>query len=377
MEKLYVGKIVFFKDGKQLELPLSYSNLSDYNSKVKQSLFSREEAKFLSFQNGQKVGQGDAFDARMYKKVVGQGFSIIRVMPFVKNGQVVPGKNVVTTFVPEVVQDSDASNLSQYFRKLESHATENNFLEQFYVFDKGRYYYYENNNNHENDKSGVDTLELFLKYKRGTLSAKESNIMNRYFNFDMEDVFLSETDKLPISHKNAAVILISQKGKRYSATKKMEQHRLEAIEMIKNMSGHDIKDEEVDMLAKRYNLVIMRILKTDRNAVVIYCPEKITLPQINELIKCMNEFERINLMLKVEGKPEILPLIGGNQALETEYSESNGVDTIRKKAIEYGKRQKADIIGTGMNLVATSVNNITKYLGKLKKSLIPEEHPGR
>lgn len=32
MEKLYVGKIVFFKDGKELELPLSYSDLSDYNS---------------------------------------------------------------------------------------------------------------------------------------------------------------------------------------------------------------------------------------------------------------------------------------------------------------------------------------------------------
>ena len=382
MEKLYVGKIVFFKDGKELELPLSYSDLSDYNFKVKQSLLSKEEAKFLSFQLGTTIKQGESFDAKLYEKIIKQGFSIIRVMPFIKGGNIIPGETLVTSYISDKVQESDAVNFANYVRKLEANTIDSKLSEQIYVDDKKRYYYYERSigkgerqaytgENHDN------AVDLFLKYKTGRLSPNEAKLMEKYFNFDMQDVFLADTQELPLSHKNAAVILISQRGKRYSATKKMEQHRLEATEMLKEILGQDIKDDEVDVLSKKFNMVIMRIYKTDRNAVAIYCPEKMTVPQIDELVKCMNEFNGINLMLKLENKPEILPLIGGNEYLETDYAESNGIEMIRQKAIEYENKQKAGLVGTGINWVATSVSNITRYLGRLKRNLVPEEPSGR
>ena len=105
--------------------------------------------------------------------------------------------------------------------------------------------------------------------------------------------------------------------------------------------------------------------------------KKMTVQQIDELVKCMNEFNGINLMLKLENKPEILPLIGGNEYLETDYAESNGIEMIRQKAIEYENKQKAGLVGTGINWVATSVSNITRYLGRLKRNLVPEEPSGR
>ena len=217
-----------------------------------------------------------------------------------------------------------------------------------------------------------------MKYKTGRLSPDEAKLMEKYFNFDMQDVFLTDVEELTLSHKNAAVILISPRGRRYSATKKMEQHRLEAVEMLKGIVGQNINDEEVDVLSKKFNMVIMRIYKTDRNVVAIYCPEKMTVPQINELVKCMNEFNEINLMLKVENKPEILPLIGGNKYLEIDYAKFNGIGMIMQKAIEYENKRKTGLVGTGIDWVATNVSNITKYLGRLKSNLtVPEEPNGR
>lgn len=382
MEKLYVGKIVFFKDGKELELPLSYSDLSDYNFKVKQSLLSKEEAKFLSFQLGTTIKQGESFDAKLYEKIIKQGFSIIRVMPFIKGGNIIPGETLVTSYISDKVQESDAVNLANYVRKLEANTIDSKLSEQIYVDDKKRYYYYERSLGKEERQAYTgenhdNAVDLFLKYKTGRLSPDEAKLMEKYFNFDMQDVFLADTQELPLSHKNAAVILISQKGKRYSATKKMEQHRLEAAQKLKEIVGQDIKDDEVDVLSKKFNMVIMRIYKTDRNVVATYCPEKMTVPQIDELVKCMNEFNEINLMLKLENKPEILPLIGGNEYLETDYAESNGIEMIRQKAIEYENKQKAGLVGTGINWVATSVSNIARYLGRLKRNLVPEEPSGR
>ncbi len=382
MEKLNVGKLVFFKDGKQLELPLSYTNLLNYDSKIKQSLFSKEEAKFLSFQLGFKVNQGDSFNPKFYKKITEQGFSIIRNMPFIKGQDTNSYGNLVTICVSDKVKEADANNLRKYLISLEDNSKDKKLQEQLYVYDKGRYYYYETNIDNSSIKSDESNemnhnaaLDMFLKYKINTLSADEEKLMKKYFKFDMQDVFLSDTINLSVSHKNAAVILISQNGKRYSATKKMEQHKYEAMELIKKISREDVEDAEVDELSKKYNMVIMRIFKTDRNAVVIYCPEKMTIPQIDELVKCMNDFGRINLMLKIESKPDILPLIDGNENLEAGYNESNGVEIIRKKAIEYEKKEKeSGLVGVSKKWVTSNVSNIAKYLEKLRQSLVLQEN---
>lgn len=123
------------------------------------------------------------------------------------------------------MQESDAVNFANYVRKLEANTIDSKLSEQIYVDDKKRYYYYERSLGKgerqaytgENQDNAVD---LFLKYKTGRLSPNEAKLMEKYFNFDMQDVFLADTQELPLSHKNAAVILISQRGKRYSATKK-------------------------------------------------------------------------------------------------------------------------------------------------------------
>ena len=58
MSKLQVGSIVFFNRGKSLEIPLSFSNIANLNSKITQDYISREEAKYLSNLIGVVVEEG-------------------------------------------------------------------------------------------------------------------------------------------------------------------------------------------------------------------------------------------------------------------------------------------------------------------------------
>lgn len=380
MDKLQVGKIVFFNHGKKLELPLSYSNISSLNSKIKQSLFSREEAKFLSDSLGTQVSEGTAFDAKLYKKLTNQGFSIVRIMPQIKGDSFIEDSNVLTAIVSDKISKEDADNLLSYYNALEESTEKLDMQKQIYVFDNGKYYY---NGRTEKGKSNNEALKIFLDYKTGRLSDEEAEIMRKYLNFDMQDVFLSDTKDRVLSHKNEGVILITSKGKVYASTKKKEQHKYEAIEMMKNDIGIELKDKEAeaDKLAKDYNIVVIKLYKAVSNIAAIFCPEEMTVKQIDGLIRCMEEFNRINLNLQVEGKPQIVPLVDGNQFLRTDLDESTNVEKVLQKMLEYEKSKKyKGIIGTSINWIATSAGSFSKYLERLKKTLqfpVSDEPRGR
>ena len=213
MSKLQVGSIVFFNQGKRLEVPLSFSKIENLNSKIKQNYVSREEAKFLSNLLGTRIEEGSVFDAKLYRKLTEQGFSIVRNMPQVKEGEVQNEKRALTAIISDKIKPEDAHNLLRYYTSLEQENADVDLLKQIYVFDKGRYYY-----NGKSEKGALHNkaLDIFLDYKIGKLSSQETSIMSKYLNFDLQDVFLSNTKEMPLSHKNEGVILISPKGKIYT-----------------------------------------------------------------------------------------------------------------------------------------------------------------
>ena len=380
MNKLPVGTIVFFNHGKKLELPLSYSNMSSLNSKIGQSLFSREEAKFLSDSLGVQVSEGTAFNAKLYKKLTNQGFSIIRIMPQIKGNSIKENSNVLTAIISDKISKEDADNLLSYYKDLENKTQNQDMQKQIYVFDNPRYYY---SGKQGKGASLNETLKIFLDYKTGMLSDEEAEIMRKYLNFDMQDVFLADTEDRILSHKNEGVILITSKGKIYVSTKKKEQHKYEAIEMMKNDIGIDVNDKEAeaDKLAKDNNIVVIKLYKAVSNIAAIFCPEEMTVKQIDGLIRCMEDFSRINLNLQVEGKPPIIPLVDGNQFLRTDMDETANVERVLKKMLEYEKSKKyKGILETSINWIATSAGSFSKYLERLKKTLqfpVSDEPEGR
>lgn len=376
MSKLQVGSIVFFNQGKRLEVPLSFSKIENLNSKIKQNYVSREEAKFLSNLLGTRIEEGSVFDAKLYRKLTEQGFSIVRNMPQVKAGEVQNEKRALTAIISDKIKSEDAHNLLSYYASLEQENADVDLLKQIYVFDKGRYYY-----NGKSEKGALHNkaLDIFLDYKIGKLSSQETSIMSKYLNFDLQDVFLSNTKEMSLSHKNEGVILISPKGKIYKATKKKEQHKYEAIEMIENDIGYKVDDREseADKLAKDYGLVVIKLYKTDRNVAAVFCPEEMPERQVDGLIKCMEDFSRINLNLQIENEPPILTLVEGNRFLKTDFSESANVDAVLQKMLEYERSLKTKgMLGASMNWIASSVGNFTKVLEKLKRTIqFPNEEP--
>ena len=376
MSKLQVGSIVFFNHGKKLELPLSFSNLDDLISKVKQNYISREEAKFLSNLLGTQIEEGSIFNAKFYKKLTEQGFSIIRDMPQIKEGKEQNGKRALTAIISDKIKPEDADNLLSYYTLLEQENEIVDFLKQIYVFDGERYYY---NGKNENGSLHNEALDIFLNYKTERLSAEETRIIDKYLNFDLQDVLLANTKERALSHKNEGVILISPNGKIYKSTKKKEQHKYEAIEMIENDIGYkvDDKEAEAEKLTKDYGLVVIKLYKTDRNVSAIFCPEEMPEIQVDGIIKCMQEFSRINLKLQEENEPQILTLVEGNRFLKTDFSESANVDAVLQKMLEYERSLKTKgMLGASMNWIASSVGNFTKVLEKLKRTIqFPNEEP--
>ena len=379
MSKLQVGSIVFFNRGKSLEIPLSFSNIANLNSKITQDYISREEAKYLSNLIGAVVEEGTLFDAKLYKKITEQGFSVVRVMPQIKEGKEQNEKRALTAIISDRIKPEDADNLLKFYESVEQENAEGNLFKQIYVFDGKRYYY---NGKNEAGSLHNRALDLFLGYKTGRLSDEEASIMNKYLNFDLQDVFLANTKERDLSHKNEGVILISSKGKIYASTKKKEQHKYEAIEMIENDIGYKVedKDAEADKLAKDFGLVVIKLYKTDRNIAAVFCPEEMPEKQVDGLIKCMEAFSRINLNLQVEGEPQIMTLVEGNRFLKTDFSESANVDAVLKKMKEYEKSLRTKgVLGSSMDWIASSVSNFTKVLEKLKRSIPQsnEEPEGR
>ena len=379
MSKLQVGSIVFFNRGKSLEIPLSFSNIANLNSKITQDYISREEAKYLSNLIGAIVEEGTLFDAKLYKKITEQGFSVVRVMPQIKEGKEQNEKRALTAIISDRIKPEDADNLLKFYESVEQENAEGNLFKQIYVFDGKRYYY---NGKNEAGSLHNRALDLFLGYKTGRLSDEEASIMNKYLNFDLQDVFLANTKERDLSHKNEGVILISSKGKIYASTKKKEQHKYEAIEMIENDIGYKVedKDAEADKLAKDFGLVVIKLYKTDRNIAAVFCPEEMPEKQVDGLIKCMEAFSRINLNLQVEGEPQIMTLVEGNRFLKTDFSESANVDAVLKKMKEYEKSLRTKgVLGSSMDWIASSVSNFTKVLEKLKRSIpqSKEEPEGR
>ena len=119
MSKLQVGSIVFFNHGKNLEVPLSFSKIENLNSKIKQNYVSREEAKYLSNLLGTRIEEGSVFDAKLYRKLTEQGFSIVRNMPQIKAGEVQNEKRALTAIISDKIKPEDAHNLLSYYASLE------------------------------------------------------------------------------------------------------------------------------------------------------------------------------------------------------------------------------------------------------------------
>ena len=99
--------------------------------------------------------------------------------------------------------------------------------------------------------------------------------------------------------------------------------------------------------------------------------------QVDGLIKCMEDFSRINLNLQIENEPPILTLVEGNRFLKTDFSESANVDAVLQKMLEYERSLKTKgMLGASMNWIASSVGNFTKVLEKLKRTIqFPNEEP--
>ena len=143
-------------------------------------------------------------------------------MPQIKEGKEQNEKRALTAIISDRIKPEDADNLLKFYESVEQENAEGNLFKQIYVFDGKRYYY---NGKNEAGSLHNRALDLFLGYKTGRLSDEEASIMNKYLNFDLQDVFLANTKERDLSHKNEGVILISSKGKIYASTKKKEQHK--------------------------------------------------------------------------------------------------------------------------------------------------------
>ena len=88
-------------------------------------------------------------------------------------------------------------------------------------------------------------------------------------------------------------------AKKYVATKKKEEHRNEAIEMLSNITGETIDTSlTIEELVQKYNVIISRIYKTDRAAIFSYLPDNLTSMQIKKFTSFLRQAEDIEQELE-------------------------------------------------------------------------------
>lgn len=377
MEQKVVGKLIFFKGGKELECPLTYSR--KHSTSIKQSILSKEEAKFLG------KSEGEPYEEKLYRQLTQSGFSMIRIMPFIKGDKIVENEFDVTISLANKLSKDDAENIDRALKSIQADKKGSILEEKIYVHDitksgKQSYYYNKKINNQTGGNVSYNkALESFIRYKLGEKTNEDEEMLRQYFDFNLENLFLKDNSRYPINNRGEGVIIITKSGKRFSQTKKKEQHKNEAQEMIGHIFNCNVDDLEIEELSKKYGVIIVRIYKTDRSAIIAYCPQNMSVNQLDEFIKCLKEFETINQKLIKSGKDKILALLGGNQDIQMDYDEDPDLTSIFKKIEEYENK----MIGTSIpkrvahtiNMITLDIGEIIKRLGKLRNGL--EEPVGR
>ena len=379
MEQKVAGKLIFFRDGKELECPLTYNQECIMKSKIKQSLLSKEEAKFL----GKK--QGEEYDEKAYYELTSKGFSMVRIMPFIKGNDIVPNEYLLTISLANNLSQEDAENIKRAVETIQKEQQGNILEEQIYTYDKKKngkdtYYFCQRVNNQANQsESNNQALDSLLRYKLGNQTPEDKEMFKQYLDFNLEELLADEEKGYPITNRGEGVIIITPNGKRYSETKKKEQHKNEAQEMISHIFKCKVDDLEIEELAKKYGIIIIRIYKVDRPAIIAYCPEDMQVNQLDEFMKCLREIEKVDQKLIKKGKPKILALLGGNQDIEMDYEKDPDLESIAQKVEEYENRLiNASIskkVAHRLNLITSDIGALIKHLGKMKSTL--EEPEGR
>ena len=332
MEKLEDGCMFFFNKGKYIRIPLKYYSLSQSKLTTRHSKVSRTEEKFISKK------EGETYDEKLYNSYIQKGYSMLRIMPIFLRDEVVDNQFLETISIAPEITKQDADNIREVFNELREEYKNRHVAEQTYIHNitnEGPTYYYHNGINNEDVDSTQEFIQTFMRYKLGETSKQENEIIKKYLNFDLRDIFLSDNSSTGINHRNEAVVMITSKGNRYSETKKKRQHKDETQEMIRNKLKKEVEDIEVEDLALKYNLILIRIFKTDRNMMVIHTPTKPTVEQLNEFATFLTELETIDAELKEKGKMPILIAIEGNERIRQSYEMQAGIFETKNRIQQY------------------------------------------
>lgn len=367
MEKRIVGKIIFLNKGKKISLPLKYKNLQKVIGK--KSVLTNAEAVFLGKE------EGDEFSERLYEKVSKQGLSFIRIMPYVQNDNINQNEFLLTISLSDSLSKEDADNIKEEVNKIHKSKSGKKVIEQIYVHDKveenKETYYYSQSVNDET--SGIintnRTLDSFINYKLKKLTKEEQEMFRKYFEFDLKRMIMEESDEYPITNRGEGVVIITKDGKKYVATKKKEEHRNEAIEMLSNITGETIDTSlTIEELVQKYNVTISRIYKTDRAAIFSYLPDNLTSMQIKKFTSFLRQAEDIEQELEKEGKPKILALVLGNENIKVDNLECANISEVTKRISEYENAYLRKNPGNILEIISSDISNFIKYFGNLMKS---------
>lgn len=373
MEKRIVGKIIFFNKGKKLSLPLKYINLQGVLGK--KSILTNAEAVFLGKE------EGDDFSENLYSKLTKQGMSFIRIMPYVQGENIVDTEYLLTISLANSIDANDANNIKEEVNRIQKSKSEKKVTEQIYVHDstkegKETYYFFQSLKDKQSTNQNTNrTLDAFIRYKLKTLTAEEQEMFRKYFEFNLRRMFIEDTTKYPISNRGEGVVIITKDGKRYEATKKKEEHRNEAIEMLRNIIGEEVDvDLSIEQLVQKYSIILARIYKTDRGNIFSYLPDNLTSIQTQKFIRFLIEAEAIEEELQRKGKPKILTLVGGNEDIQIDNLESANIAEVKKRISEYETSYLRKNPGNLLKIIASDIGNFVNFFGKLMSKKVEQEN---
>lgn len=373
MEKRIVGKIIFFNKGKKLSLPLKYINLQGVLGK--KSILTNAEAVFLGKE------EGDDFSENLYGKLTKQGMSFIRIMPYVQGENIVDTEYLLTISLANSIDANDANNIKEEVNRIQKSKSEKKVTEQIYVHDstkegKETYYFFQSLKDKQSTNQNTNrTLDAFIRYKLKTLTAEEQEMFRKYFEFNLRRMFIEDTTKYPISNRGEGVVIITKDGKRYEATKKKEEHRNEAIEMLRNIIGEEVDvDLSIEQLVQKYSIILARIYKTDRGNIFSYLPDNLTSIQTQKFIRFLIEAEAIEEELQRKGKPKILTLVGGNEDIQIDNLESANIAEVKKRISEYETSYLRKNPGNLLKIIASDIGNFVNFFGKLMSKKVEQEN---
>lgn len=372
MRKIKAGKIIFYRDGEKIELPLTYSEIKQENPAIRESLLSKAEAKFL----GIKEGHNLSFSESKYRhQVAERGFSIIRLMPYIRENKIIPNQYIMSISIAPDISKEDAGKIKSIVRKIQRENSGNLLDEEIFVYDRKKHgidYYYNRkiNSQSEGEISYNKALESFLRYKAGTMSAQDKEMFEKYFKFDLRSLMMEDTSNLCVSNRNEGVIIITNDGKRYGSTKKKEMHKYEARAMLREIFNEDIEDMNLDQLVEKYNVVLIRMYKADRNALVTYCPQNMTEKQLTELIACLKEIEGINNEIVGKGGKEMLAAIDGNNNFKADYTSNERIGDVEKRLEAYKRKLSKKGI---KSQIIENITGVVKFFKQQRREMNTNE----